>query len=41
MMLRKSPVGGPEAEEIQDSHGTLTFPGTWRIALKEIRVSGK
>ena len=27
-MFRMSPVGGPEADEIQVIHGSLTCPGT-------------
>ena len=26
--FKEQDVGGPVAEEIQDSHGILTFPGT-------------
>ena len=40
-MFRRSPVGGPEAEYIQDIHVILTCPGTLRVAWEEIGVLEK
>ena len=38
---RRLPVVGPEAEEVKDLHGILTYPGTWGVAWKEIGVPVK
>ena len=40
-MFKKSSLGDPETKEIQDIHGSLPCPGTWRIAWQLIRVPGK
>ena len=40
-MFRRSPVGCPEAEEIQDIHVILTCPGTWRVELEGIKMPEK
>ena len=38
-MFMRSPIGGLEVEEIQDSLGILTCPGTWRVVWEEIGMS--